>query len=198
MYKEIRGITLKCFSVPASSNTPFDRAAHMRMLHQSGRYQGTSKIGVWNQSAEKQERMRQIRLRNTLDKSSHGYGSEMAMRVNNRNLLYNKFQEESGYLYFLRFPGSVKVGFSKNWERRVTKQILGGTVILIISGPTHDLADLEFDTFTKFQKYTKLSEDGTRYTEFLDLRPRKDIYKFLCEQVEHNPNLKFEIKNNIL
>lgn len=188
----LRGLTSKRFSTPVSTS-PFNRSEHMKMLHQSGRYQGTSKIGVWNQSAEKQERMRQIRERNTLDKSSHGYGSEWHMRVANRTLLHNKFQGEAGYLYFLKFPGSVKVGFSKNWERRVTKQILGGTVIMIISGPTSLLADLEFDTFSKFQKFTKLNSDGTRYTEFLDLRAKKDIYKFLKDYVERTPELRFEI-----
>lgn len=188
--------SLKRFSIPAV-NSPFNRSEHMKMLHQSGRYQGTSKIGVWNQSAERKERMAQLLKRNALDKTSHGYGSEWHQRMNNRTLLHNKFQGEDGYLYFLQFPGSIKVGFSKNWERRVTKQILGGTVVLIISGPTNDLADLEFDTFAKFQPYTRLSEDGTRYTEFLDKKCQKEVYKFLLEAVSKNPSLHFEIKNNL-
>lgn len=185
---------IKCFSNGANP-VPFNRSEHMKQLHQSGRYLGTSKIGEWNRSAEKHERMELLRRQNALDKTSHGYGSEWHMRQNSRTLLHNKFQGEEGYMYFLRFPGSVKVGFSKNWERRVTKQILGGTVIAIISGPTNDLADLEFDTFSKFQKYTQLSQDGSRYTEFLDLKARKEIYKFLKDQVKQNPKLKFEIEN---
>ena len=189
-------LKFKRFSLGAQS-TPFNRSEHMKQLHASGRYIGTSKIGVWNQSAEKRERMENLRRINSLDKNSRGYGSEYHQRIANRTLLHNKFQGEEGYMYLLRFPGSIKVGFSKNWERRVTKQILGGTVIAIISGPTNQLADLEFDTFQKFQKYTKLSEDKTRYTEFLDLRCRKDVYKFLTEQVENNPSLQFQIKNNL-
>ena len=97
----------------------------------------------------------------------------------------------------LDFPGSIKVGFSKDWERRTQKQIIGGRVVLIISGPTNDLADLEFDTFVKFQKYTKLDETGRRYTEFLDRRVRKQVYNFLLEQVKLNKNLKLEVKNYI-
>ena len=89
----------------------------------------------------------------------------------------------------------MKVGFSKNWERRVTKQILGGDVILIISGPTSDLADLEFDVFTQFQEYTQLSSDKTRYTEFLDLDAMEDIYCFLLDKVNQNPKLKIQINN---
>jgi hypothetical protein len=167
----------------------------MKLLHSQGRYQGTSKIGIWNQSQEKHDRMISIREHNQLDKNSHGYGSEYHMRIANRTLLHNKFQGEEGYLYFLDFPSSVKVGFSKNWERRVTKQILGGTVIAIISGPTNDLADLEFDTMTKFNKYTKLNDTGTRYTEFLEKSQRNNIYRFLKDQVQKNKNLKFEIQN---
>ena len=178
---------------------PWSRSEHMKYLHSQGRYLGTSKIGQWNTSPEKHLRMISIREKNLLDKSSHGYGSEYHMRLANRTLLHNKFQGEDGFLYFLDFPASVKVGFSKDWERRINqqlpKQILGGKVIAIISGPTNDLADLEFDTFVKFQKYTKLDSTGTRYTEFLEKRKKPEIYKFLKESVKNNKNLKFEIQN---
>lgn len=176
---------------------PWNRSEHMKMLHSQGRYQGTSKIGIWNQSQEKHDRMEQIRQRNLLDKSSRGYGSEYHQRLANRTLLHNKFQGSNGFLYFLEFPGSIKVGFSKDWERRVNKQlpktILGGKVIAIISGPTNDLADLEFDTFIKFQAYTKLDSTGTRYTEFLEKSQKQRVYQFLKESVQKNNNLKFEI-----
>ena len=178
-------------------NTTWNRSEHMKMLHSQGRYQGTSKIGIWNQSDEKRQRMEQIRQRNLLDKTSHGYGSEYHQRLANRTLLHNKFQESNGFLYLLEFPGSIKVGFSKDWERRVNKQIpkmiLGGKVIAIISGPTDDLADLEFDTFIKFQAYTKLDSTGTRYTEFLEKSQKQRVYQFLKESVQKNNNLKFEI-----
>lgn len=186
---------LKYFSDLGTSNVahPFNRSEHLRQLHAQGRYQGTSRIGEWNRSEEKRQRMRNIRSLNSLDKNSRGYGSEYHMRVANRLLLFNQFQGELGYLYFLRFPASVKVGFSKNWERRVTKQILGGQVVAIISGPTEDLADLEFDTFMKFKDYTKLDPSKTRYTEFLDLEVKNEVYDFLKHSVKTNPNLKFEI-----
>lgn len=176
----------------------FNRSEHMKLLHKEGRYMGTSKIGLWNQSEEKRQRMRNIRLMNSLNKDSHGYGSEWHMRVANRTLLHNQFQGEQGYLYFLKFPMSVKVGFSKNWERRVTKQILGGDVVLIISGPTDDLADLEFDTFIKFKDWTKLDSSGTRYTEFLDSKVKRDVYKYLQQKVKENKNLRIEINNRNL
>lgn len=173
----------------------FDRAEHMRQLHKDGRYAGTSRIGEWNVSDEKRERMREIRERNSLDKTSRGYGSEYHMRIANRTLLHNKFQGEEGYLYFLVFPNSIKVGFSKDWERRTTKQILGGRVVLIISGPTDDLADLEFDTMINFQDYTKLDSTGTRYTEFLDLSIKKKVYDFLLDKVKLNKKFNIEVKN---
>lgn len=185
----------------SSSTTPWNRSEHMKMLHAQGRYQGTSKIGLWNSSEEKRKKMALLGAKNALDKNSRGYGSEYAMRVNNRILLHNKFQGELGYLYFVEFPGSIKVGFSKNWERRINYQfpkmnhILGGKVIAIISGPTNDLADLEFDTFIKFQKYTKLSQDKTKYTEFMEKRIKNDVYNFLKKRVQENKNLKFEISN---
>lgn len=179
------------------SDLPFNRSEHMKQLHQSGRYLGTSRIGIWNSSDEKRERMRMIRERNLLDKTSHGYGSEYHQRQNNRVLLHNKFQGENGFLYLLDFPNSIKVGFSKNWERRTQKQITGGRVILIISGPTNDLADLEFDTFVKFQKYTRLDEAGRRYTEFLERRVKRQVHDFLLEQVKSNKNLKLEVKNYV-
>lgn len=185
----------------SSSTTPWNRSEHMKMLHAQGRYQGTSKIGLWNSSEEKRKKMALLGAKNALDKNSRGYGSEYAMRVNNRILLHNKFQGELGYLYFVEFPGSIKVGFSKNWERRINYQfpkmnhILGGKVIAIILGPTNDLADLEFDTFIKFQKYTKLSQDKTRYTEFMEKRVKNDVYNFLKKRVQENKNLKFEISN---
>lgn len=185
---------LKYFSDP---NTPWSRSEHMKMLHQSGRYQGTSRIGEWNRSEEKRQRMTNFKLANSLDKTSKGYGSEWHMRQNSRTLLHNKFQGELGYMYFLLFPASIKVGFSKDWERRTTKQILGGQVIAIISGPTNDLADLEFDTFIKFQKYTQLDSTGTRYTEFMDRRAKKYVYDYLKQRVKDNPKLKFEVQNNI-
>lgn len=179
----------------------FNRSEHMKLLHQQGRYLGTSKIGLWNSSEEKRERMKNIFARNALDKNSKGYGSEYAMRNNNRVLLHNKFQGASGYLYFVKYPASIKVGFSKNWERRLNYEIphmnhiLGGKVILLISGPTDTLADLEFSTFIKFQKYTKLSEDRTRYTEFMDKRIRKEVYQYLKEQIKLDKSLKIEMDN---
>lgn len=175
-----------------SSN--FNRSEHMKKLHAQGRYAGTSKIGQWNVSEDKRKRMAELRAKNALDKSAKGYGSEYSMRVNNRILLHNKFQGESGYLYFLDFPNSIKVGFSKDWERRTTKQILGGRTLMIISGPTIDLADLEFDVFVEFQEFTQLNEDGTRYTEFLDKKVKWKVYKYIEDQVAKNPNLKYEIK----
>lgn len=194
---------LRLYSInSASSTTLWNRSEHMKMLHAQGRYQGTSKIGLWNVSEEKRERMRNIRLANSLDKTSHGYGSEYAMRVANKTLLHNKFQGSQGYLYFLKFPASIKVGFSKAPGRRIGYELphqthIGGQVIAIISGPTDDLADLEFDVFTTFQDYTQLSKDGTRYTEFMDLKVRKEVYGFLKQRVAHNKRLKFE-KQNIL
>lgn len=184
-------------------SSDFNRSEHMKQLHAQGRYAGTSKIGQWNVSEDKRVRMAELRSKNALDKNSRGYGSEYAMRVNNRILLHNKFQGEVGYLYFLEYPGSIKVGFSKNWERRVdyqlTKkyQLLGGKVLMIISGPTNELADLEFDTFIKFKKYTQLSSDGLRYTEFLEKRIKRQVYKFLEDSVNNNNGLNFEVKNNL-
>lgn len=173
----------------------FDRAEHMRQLHKEGRYKGTSKIGIWNSSDEKRERMKNIREKNRLDKTSRGYGSELHMRISNRNLLHNKFQGKNGFMYFLEFPKTVKVGFSKEWHRRLDREITGGRVILIISGPTDDLADLEFDTFIEFQEYTKLDETGTRYTEFLDKKIKKQVYDYLVKKVRDNKNLKIDVKN---
>ena len=168
----------------------WSRSEHMKMLHAQGRYAGTSKIGAWNVSDEKRQRMAAMREANALDKSSHGYGSEYHMREVNRELLHNKFQGESGYMYFLEFPGSVKIGFSKDWERRTTKQILGGRVLMIIAGPTPDLADLEFDTLLKFQRWTKLDETGTRYTEYIDRSQKAAIRRFLQEAVRKNKALE--------
>lgn len=175
-------------------SSDFNRSEHMKQLHAQGRYAGTSKIGQWNVSEEKRVRMAELKAKNALDKNAKGYGSEHAMRVNNRILLHNKFQGEDGYLYFLDFPNSIKVGFSKDWERRTTKQILGGRVLMIISGPTIDLADLEFDVFVEFQEYTQLNSDGTRYTEFLDKKVKQRVYKYLEKQVAKNPKLRYEVK----
>lgn len=179
----------------------YDRAAHMRELHASGRYQGTSKIGVWNSSEEKRQRMQDIYARNALDKSSTGYGSELFMRSRNRELLHNKFQGETGFIYFLEYPGSIKVGFSRNWERRTTyelypkKTYLAGNVLLIISGPTPELADLEYNTFIKFQNYTQLNSEGTRYTEFMQKSVKSRVRDFLLSEVKKNDNFKIEISN---
>jgi len=181
------------------SDSGWSRSEHMKLLHSQGRYQGTSKIGVWNRSQEKHDRMIKIREQNLLDKNSHGYGSEYHMRIANHTLLGNKFQGEAGYLYLLEFPLSIKVGFSKDWERRVNKQlpkqILGGKVIAIISGPTNILADLEFNTMIKFQKYTKLNSEGTRYTEFIEKSQKNNVYRFLKDEVQKDTRLKFEIQN---
>ena len=186
----VESILRKLYSDPA-----WNRSEHMKLLHQQGRYLGTSKIGLWNSSQEKHDRMSKLLEHNRLDKGATGYGSEYAMRINNRNLLHNKFQGEDGYLYFLDFPQSVKVGFSKNWERRIEHEILGGRVILIISGPTNDLADLEFDTMIKFQNYTKLNSEKTRYTEFIEKSQKMKINQFLRESVKNNSNLKIIIDN---
>lgn len=175
-----------------SDNTQWNRSEYMKQLHASGRYLGTSKIADWNRSDERRERMRGYYERNILDKSSKGYGSEYHMRERSRSLLHNKFQGETGYMYFLEFPASVKVGFSKDWERRTTKQIRGGRVLLVLSGPTDVLADLEFDIFQKFQEYTKLSQDGRRYTEYLDKSCKKKILDYLKNSVKESAG-KLEI-----
>lgn len=173
----------------------WDRAQHMRELHAQGRYKNVdTKIGLWNISQERKDRMRRYYEQNHLDKNSLGFGSEHHQRLRNRELLHNKFQGESGFLYLLDFPMSIKVGFSKDWERRTTKQILGGKVLKIISGPTNDLADLEFDIFMTFQKYTQLDQNKTHYTEYMDKKILKEVEKFLDDAVKKNPKLKFEIK----
>ena len=66
----------------------------------------------------------------------------------------------------------------------------------IISGPTNDLADLEFDTFMKFQDYTKIDSTGTHYTEYLEKSKKLEVSKFLESAVKKNPNLKIIVKNN--
>lgn len=180
-------------------SSAFDRSAHMKLLHSQGRYTGVSKIGIWNSSEEKKQHMADIYARNALDKTSHGYGSEYAQRLRNRELLHNKLQGESGFLYFIEFPGSVKVGFSKNWERRMAYELypkkthLGGKVIMIISGPTGSLGDLEFETLTKFSDYTQLNSDKTRYTEFLDKSAKLKIKKYLMSEVSKRKDLKIEV-----
>ena len=173
----------------------WDRAQHMRELHAQGRYKNVdTKIGLWNASQERKDRMRRYYEQNRLDRNSHGFGSQWHMRLRSRELLHNKFQGESGYLYLLDFPGSIKVGFSKDWERRTTKQILGGKVLRIISGPTNDLADLEFDTFINFKDYTQLDSTKTRYTEYMDKSALLDVSRFIDNAVKKNPKLKYEIK----
>lgn len=166
----------------------FDRSAHMKELHKSGRYLGTSKIGTWNSSEDKRIRMSELRSKNSLNKMSKGIGSEYQMRLTNRQLLHNKFQGELGYLYFLEFPASIKVGFSKNYEGRTS--YIGGKISMIITGPTNELADLEFDTFIKFKDYTQLNEEGTRYTEFMDKSIKNKVFKYLSEKVNSSNNLK--------
>lgn len=196
--KRIRFLKIKNFS-DNTINKPFNRSEHMKELHRLGRYEGTSKIGIWNSSEEKKERMKLLLSKNALDKNSHGYGSEWHMRMNNRTLLHNKFQGENGYLYFVKYPASIKVGFSKNWERRLnyelphTNNILGGKVIMIISGPTNTLADIEFSVFSEFQKYTQLSQDKTRYTEFMDKRIKNKVYDYLKNQVKNDKELNLII-----
>ena len=54
----------------------WNRSEHMKELHRLGRYKGTSKIGEWNKSDEKRNRMHALRIKNSMDKSSTGYGSE--------------------------------------------------------------------------------------------------------------------------
>lgn len=175
----------------------FNRSERMKELHRQGRYKGTSRIGNWNRSEEKRERMKRIREKNQKDKTSRGYGSEYHQRQANRTLLHNKFQGQSGFMYLLEFPKSIKVGFSKDWERRTSKQIIGGRVILIISGPTDNLADLEFDTLIEFQDYTQLDSTGTRYTEFLDKDVAEDVYDYLLTKVKEDPKLKLEIQETL-
>ena len=49
-------------------SSDFNRSQHMRELHAQGRYVGTSKIGLWNISEDKRERMAELRSKNALDK----------------------------------------------------------------------------------------------------------------------------------
>lgn len=169
----------------------WSRSEHMRKLHREGRYKGTSKIGDWNKSDEKRERMKSIREKNSKDKSSTGYGSEHHMRLVNRQLLFNKLQGKFGYLYFLDFPASIKIGFSKDYEGRVN--YLGGKIITVISGPTEELADIEFDTLIEFIEYTQLDSTGTRYTEFMDKKVKSKVRKFIDERVKKSNNLKYVV-----
>jgi hypothetical protein len=124
-----------------------------------------------------------------MDKSSTGYGSEHHMRLSNRELLFNKFQGKEGYLYFLSFPASIKVGFSKDYLGRTS--YLGGKVLKVVSGPTEELADLEFDIFMEFMDYTQLNSEGTRYTEYMDKKITNKVSKFIDERVKSSNNLKY-------
>lgn len=169
----------------------WSRSEHMKNLHRQGRYKGTSKIGTWNKSDEKKERMKRYREQNRKDKKSKGYGSEHHMRKSNRELLFNKFQGKSGYLYYLSFPASVKVGFSKDYIGRT--QYLGGKIICVVSGPTEELADLEYDIFMEFMEYTQLDSTGTRYTEFLDKKVMNKVKKFIDERVKDSNNLEYVV-----
>lgn len=183
----------------------FNRSERMKELHRQGRYKGTSKIGTWNKSEEKRKRMEEIRERNAKDKSSTGYGSERKMRLDNKNLLLSQYKGQPGYLYFLDFPtlDSVKIGFSKNWEFRTNYQLVSKksqteeNVIMIISGVTEDLAEIEYNALLDFQDYTRLDETGTRYTEYLDRDIKSDMYKYIEKAVKENPRLKYEIKNSL-
>lgn len=169
----------------------WDRSQHMKELHALGRYANVpSGFKLWNSSEEKRERMMRLKEMNRFDKSSRGYGSEYHMRLRNRELLHNKFQGEDGYFYFLEFPKTIKIGFSKDWERRTTSQILGGKVLMIISGPTSKLADLEFDSMIKFQDYTQLDSTKTRYTEYLDKKIMPQVKKYLEDTVRKDRDLK--------
>lgn len=177
----------------------WSRSEHMKKLHASGRYLGTSKIGLWNVSGEKRDRMSRIRSANQTDKTSRGYGSEYHMRVANRTLLSNKFQSSQGYIYFVQFPDKIKVGFSKEPDRRLGREITGGNLILLLSGPTNVLAQLEFDTFLEFQDYTLLDPTLGRYTEYLDPRVSKQVYDYLLESVSSDPTrgIKIEKQNKL-
>lgn len=183
----------------------FDRSEHMRQLHKEGRYKGTSKIGEWNSSEERKERMKEIREKNSKDKTSKGYGSEYKMRVDNKNLLLSQYKGDPGYLYYLDFPTmkSVKIGISKNWEFRTSYQLVSKKseipekVLLVVSGLMEDLAELEFNALLDFQDYTRLNSNGTRYTEFLDDKVKKDLYDYILGWTKNKPNLKLTIKNSL-
>ena len=177
----------------------WNRSEHMKLLHSQGRYRGTSKIGLWNISEDKRKRMELIRAKNALDKTSTGYGSERYTRTINYELLKSKFHEggvQPGFLYFLEFPKSIKVGYSKDWKRRTSREILGGKVICIISGETLKLGQLEYDVFMEFIDYTLLNEEGTRYTEFMDKKVKRRVWNFIKKRVDEDPDLKFEIIGN--
>lgn len=183
----------------------FDRSERMKQLHREGRYVGTSKIGEWNKSDERKERMKTIREKNSKDKTSKGYGSEYKMRVDNRNLLLSQYKGQKGYLYYLDFPtlSSVKIGYSKNWEFRTSYQIVSKkseipeTILLVVSGLTEDLAELEFNALLDFQDYTRLNAEGTRYTEFLDEKIKAKLYNYILDWTNNNPDLKIKIKNSL-
>lgn len=134
--------------------------------------------------------MEELRKKNSMNKSSKEYGSEYQMRVTNRRLLNNKFQSSSvGYLYILEFPGSIKVGFSKDYKGRTN--YLGGDIVSIISGPTNDLADIEFDIMIKFIDFTILDSTGSRYTEFIEKSVKSEVLKFVDDKVRSSRSLKY-------
>lgn len=85
----------------------------------------------------------------------------------------------------------------KRTSKQLFQQYIGGKVILIISGPTNELANLEFDTMIEFQDYTKLDSSGTRYTEFLDKKEKRNVYNYLLKRVKENKNFKLEINNKL-
>lgn len=187
----MKNIKIKRFS--------WDRAEHMRQLHAQGRYAGTSKIGLWNISEEKRERMAAIRAKNALDKSSTGYGSERYLRTINYELLKSKFHDKGsapGFLYLIEFPKSIKAGYSKDWHRRLSREILGGKTICIVSGETLKLGQLEYDIFMEFIDYTLPNEDKTRYTEYMDKKIKRKVFEFIKKRVDQDPDLKFEVIGN--
>jgi len=181
----------------------FDRSERMKQLHREGRYAGTSKISEWNKSEERKERMQNIRSRNAKDKTSKGYGSEYKMRVDNRNLILSQYRGTPGFFYFLDFPtlDSIKVGYSKNWEFRTKYQLVAKKtntpekVLMILSGKSEDLADLEYNTLLEFQDYTRLDSTGTRYTEFLDRHVKSDVYSYILDWIKNSPSL-FNVELN--
>ena len=136
------------------------------------------RIAKFNKLDSVRSKRRDKAIDRALLKGSRGFNSEYSDRIRNCENIVSRFGlVQPRYLYVIDVGNSIKLGSTNTLQRRMNS--LGGELLFLLKGPTKDIAELERDTLIKFEKYTKLSEDKSFFTEFMESGIKLDLIDHL-------------------
>lgn len=166
------------------------RSCHMVLLSRQGRYKGTTRIADYNRSEAHRTKCRQAAVKRHLVKGARGFNSEYSDRLRNyNNILSREPSDKTRYFYIFEYETSIKIGSTSTLNRRLDA-LCPISTIMLLSGPSHEIAKLEFDTLVKFENDTIVDSTNSYYTEFVSKSIKDSVVEFVNSQVEGSTTIR--------